>query len=238
MLKDLFEATRQAVVVPLESVDDEKAIQRQQVVLGQIDLAMRALCLLRSIHADVEALRVDGGDRFAGSGDCEYGHEEVGVTMSWPNLAILADDVGKLLRDIDCDASEAAAPAGKERFTRMQFDAVLAGLRLLQTSLSNRLVLPDDGEIGDVLTNGGAHAGLTCDEIDALCVDLNTGQLDIDAPRVLVMVNGGVVEPVFDPGVDVEIFDFDNYKADPIRTGGVPRHFAHLAQAFDIPVEA
>lgn len=57
------------------------------------------------------------------------------------------------------------------------------------------------------------------------------------APRVLVVVSGGVADPVFDDGVDVEVFDWDNYKADPVGTSGVPKHFADLAEPFDIPVE-
>ena len=52
-------------------------------------------------------------------------------------------------------------------------DAVLAGLRLLQDALEAGRVLPNDGGIGDILTNAGAHGGITIDEIDALCEELN-----------------------------------------------------------------
>jgi hypothetical protein len=34
----------------------------------------------------------------------------------------------------------------------------------------------------------------------------------------------------------VEIFDRDNYDADPEETGGVPRHYADLATPIDVPV--
>lgn len=55
-------------------------------------------------------------------------------------------------------------------------------------------------------------------------------------PRVLVVVSGGIADPVYDSGVDVEVFDWDNYKDDPEGTGGVPRHFADLAEPIDVPV--
>ncbi len=55
-------------------------------------------------------------------------------------------------------------------------------------------------------------------------------------PRVLVVVSGGVADPVCDAGVDVEVFDWDNYNADPEGTGGVPSHFADLAEGRGIPV--
>lgn len=56
-------------------------------------------------------------------------------------------------------------------------------------------------------------------------------------PRVLVVVSGGVADPVYDEGVEVVVFDWDNCKADPEDTGGVPGHFADLAEPLDIPVE-
>lgn len=55
-------------------------------------------------------------------------------------------------------------------------------------------------------------------------------------PRVLVVVSGGVADPVFDAGVDVEVFDWDNYKADPEGTGPAPAHFKDLADPLDVPV--
>lgn len=65
---------------------------------------------------------------------------------------------------------EAHQQAGREGRYR---DAVLAGLRLLQEALEAGRVQPNDGGIGDILTNGGEHAGVTAEEIDALCDELN-----------------------------------------------------------------
>jgi hypothetical protein len=56
-------------------------------------------------------------------------------------------------------------------------------------------------------------------------------------PRVLVVVKGGIADPVSDEGVDVEVFDWDNYTDAPDETGGVPAHFSDLAKPAGIPVE-
>lgn len=56
-------------------------------------------------------------------------------------------------------------------------------------------------------------------------------------PRVLVVVSGGVADPVSDHGVDVEVFDWDNYNDDPKNTSGVPKNFADLAKPIGVPVE-
>jgi hypothetical protein len=56
-------------------------------------------------------------------------------------------------------------------------------------------------------------------------------------PRVLITVSGGVAEYVCDDGVDVEVFDWDNYKVDPVETGPVQAHFEDLATPQGIPVE-
>ena len=55
--------------------------------------------------------------------------------------------------------------------------------------------------------------------------------------RVLISVSGGVADYICDEGLDVEIFDHDNYNDDPDETGGVPAHFADLAEPSAIPVE-
>lgn len=57
------------------------------------------------------------------------------------------------------------------QFTKMQSDAILAGLRLLQTSLDNRDVLPEG--ISDILTSAGNHDGMTAAEIDSFCEEIN-----------------------------------------------------------------
>lgn len=69
-----------------------------------------------------------------------------------------------------------AEPANRIQITERQRDAIWAGLRLLQCSLDKRPghhpVEPDDGDIGDILTCSGAHAGLSADEIDAFIDDV------------------------------------------------------------------
>lgn len=57
------------------------------------------------------------------------------------------------------------------------------------------------------------------------------------APRVLVVVGEGVADPVYDDGVDVHVFDWDNYHEDPKGTSGVPAHFADLAEPIDVPLK-
>lgn len=59
-----------------------------------------------------------------------------------------------------------------------------------------------------------------------------------DSPRVLITVSDGVADYVADKGLDVEIFDHDNYEDDPVGTGPVPAHFRDLAEPLDIPVAA
>ena len=52
-----------------------------------------------------------------------------------------------------------------KHFTAAEDDAIIAGLRLLQCSLEKQPghhpVEPNDGDVGDILTNSGEHAGLT-----------------------------------------------------------------------------
>jgi len=56
------------------------------------------------------------------------------------------------------------------------------------------------------------------------------------AKRVLVTVSGGVADFQSDAGVDVEVFDFDNYRDDPVNTAPVPEHFRDLAQLAGVPL--
>jgi hypothetical protein len=57
------------------------------------------------------------------------------------------------------------------------------------------------------------------------------------SPRVLVVINGGNADYVADLDVDVVVFDWDNFNADPVQTDRVPEHFADLAEPLGIPVE-
>lgn len=52
--------------------------------------------------------------------------------------------------------------------TSEEYNAVIAGLRLLQNALDNSTVTPDDGDIGDILTNTGSEEPLTAAQIDEL----------------------------------------------------------------------
>lgn len=59
----------------------------------------------------------------------------------------------------------------------------------------------------------------------------------LKAPRVLVTVSGGIADYVSDDGVDVEVFDHDNYNDDPAGAGRVPYRFADLAIPIDVPLD-
>lgn len=55
--------------------------------------------------------------------------------------------------------------------------------------------------------------------------------------RVLITVSGGVADYVADEGVDVEIFDHDNYEAGDADLT-VSAHFADLAEPIGVPYES
>lgn len=55
-----------------------------------------------------------------------------------------------------------------------QFDAIQAGLRLLAASISDGTVSKTDGYIGQTLTNGGEHDGLTPVQIGMLSDEIYT----------------------------------------------------------------
>ena len=114
-----------------------------------------------------------------------------------------------------------------------------------------------DGECdySDILTEGGIAAGVFDDEgqfvaenhegektaIQFYMLERLSAPRGVDRPRCLVVVSGGVADPVSDPGVDVEVFDWDNYRAES-RAGrlemGLPPHFKDLAAPLGIPVQA
>lgn len=56
-------------------------------------------------------------------------------------------------------------------------NALTAALRLLAAELESGSVAPNDGDIGDILTNGGADDYLDFEEIDKLCERINFGEL-------------------------------------------------------------
>lgn len=55
------------------------------------------------------------------------------------------------------------------------------------------------------------------------------------APRVLVVVDGGVAACVGDEGVEVVVFDKDDFRDDPANYDLAPEHFADLAQRAGVP---
>jgi hypothetical protein len=56
--------------------------------------------------------------------------------------------------------------------------------------------------------------------------------------RVLIVVKGGVADYVADEGVEVEIFDWDDYKDAPDLTVLPSNKFADLAMSCNIPLVA
>ena len=102
MLSKLNEVALAALSIPEgASLAQTREIERhRRMIEAQLKLAQRALLMLRSLHADIDALRVDGGDEFCGTGSCEFGHEDVDVTLSWPNLAMLADETKSILDEV------------------------------------------------------------------------------------------------------------------------------------------
>lgn len=66
-------------------------------------------------------------------------------------------------------------PRTIDGLSRAQFDAIIAGLRLLQSSLDAGTVEPNDGDIGDILTCSGEHQGLDAAQIDEFCSGLLCG---------------------------------------------------------------
>ena len=54
------------------------------------------------------------------------------------------------------------------KLNKKETDAILAGLRLLQNALELGSVQPNDGDVGDILTDSGEHDGLNEEDIDYL----------------------------------------------------------------------
>lgn len=101
--------------------------------------------------------------------------------------------------------------------------------RLIDIGLADAAsTIEDSGNSGD----GDVEAA-------ELATDLHIGAPVVaKEPRVLVVVSGGIADPIHDEGVDVEVFDWDNYndEEDDAKTG-VPAHFADLAESINVPVE-
>ena len=95
--------------------------------------------------------------------------------------------------------------------------------RLINAGLQDARDTVEDGE-GDVVASEQS-------------LDLNIWTPEVHVfPRVLVSVAGGVADYVCDEGVDVVVFDHDNFKDDPTGTDKVPLSFRDLADPLRIPV--
>ncbi|UTC28663.1 hypothetical protein MARCHEWKA_01500 [Brevundimonas phage vB_BpoS-Marchewka] len=60
-----------------------------------------------------------------------------------------------------------------------EYDAAMAGLRLLARELAAGRVAPDDNDIGQILTNGMEHPGLSAEQIHDLADAWQAGERDI-----------------------------------------------------------
>ncbi len=67
----------------------------------------------------------------------------------------------------------------KLQISDQESDAILAALRLLGHAMTIGDVEANDGDIGDILTCGGKHAGLTREQVDALGDNLQSGALEV-----------------------------------------------------------
>ena len=95
-LKQLFEAALANVALGENPTPETRALH--MIVNSQIGLVELAFKELKSVRTDIEALRLDGGNFFQGTGGCEWGHEDCSVTLEWPNLAIMSDSIADLLK--------------------------------------------------------------------------------------------------------------------------------------------
>lgn len=68
------------------------------------------------------------------------------------------------------------------------------------------------------------------------CTNSMAGHAMSAKPRVLIVVKGGVADFVADEGIDVVIFDWDDYKDAPELTAMPPSEFVDLAAQFSIPL--
>jgi len=117
--------------------------------------------------------------------------------------------------------------------------------RLINAGLEDAQQTIENGE-GDV---GGAEmaTSLNFTSIVACPVYPEAGESDQGVPlsatamtRCLVIVSGGVADYVHDEGVEVELFDWDNYRAETAEGRvemHVPAHFVDLAQPAGVPVQ-
>lgn len=62
------------------------------------------------------------------------------------------------------------------RISRREYNALVTSLRLLERAMEKGEVVPNDGNLGDILTCSGDHQGLSTDEVCTLCDNLLDGK--------------------------------------------------------------
>lgn len=99
MFKQLFEAALANVALGENPTPEARALH--MIINNQIGLVELAFKELKSVRTDIEALRIEGGHFFEGTGGCEWGHEDCRVTLEWPNLSIMSDSIAELLKSAE-----------------------------------------------------------------------------------------------------------------------------------------
>jgi RNase P/RNase MRP subunit POP5 len=92
-------------------------------------------------------------------------------------------EVAQASRITKFDLANLPVPKGNQpyvvlRINRRQRNAIVAALRLLEHSVEKGLVVPNDGDIGDILTCSGDHEALSLDEITSFCDAILDGRGD------------------------------------------------------------
>jgi hypothetical protein len=154
----------------------------------------------------------------------------------------IANGIGRIgdlleLSELACDDQSLEVPGSAPEeiyapFDRQDRNTMLAALRYYQQEgMGNPAVRSD--VINEIATDGDTDVSMDDSGIDDLCERINTAQ----QPRALVVIFGGNADYATDKGVDLEVFDWDNYNAGD-RDQRVPAHFADLADLFhNIPLE-
>lgn len=110
-----------------------------------------------------------------------YSFDRAAATLALARLSSQQDAQARL-------ANNCAEQYALVRMDHHQFDAMIAGLRLLEREMERGNVAANDGDVGEILTDGGRHEGLTVEEISSFGDELLTGDDLItwtDEPRAL-----------------------------------------------------
>jgi len=121
------------------------------------------------IQDDVMKRLAEYCDRLGEDGLCAKVAWQRPTGAQEPVAVLLVGDTDADLSRVNLAHVEGDAKASNTLLVNdQQFDAILAGLRLLQEKLESGDVSHDDKGIGQVLTNGGVHSGLDSSEIEEL----------------------------------------------------------------------